>query len=84
LGSNASPVPAERDVHVAVLLHGVRLDFAACLTAAVVFVRDVCASQWCEVVSVIADDPRGLPRLPNERLYLEPQLLEPRLTRTVT
>jgi hypothetical protein len=70
MGGKDSPSPGEWDVHLSVLLHGVRLDFAGCVSAALAFIQD--AAQWCDAVSVIADDPRGLPRLPSERLYLDP------------
>lgn len=68
----ASPLPNEPDVHLSVFVHGVRLDFSACLTAALVFVQEHHARHYVDAVSVIGCDPSGLPRLPNERLYLEP------------
>ncbi|MBF6332346.1 hypothetical protein [Nocardia transvalensis] len=57
---------------MSVSLHGMRFDFAACVSAATVFVQDWRAKHWPDAVNVITDDPHGLPRLPNERLYLEP------------
>ncbi|MEU1959657.1 hypothetical protein [Nocardia sp. NPDC019304] len=62
----------ERDVHLSIYLNDVRLDFAACLTAALLFVQDFHAHHHPNAIHVISDDPRHLPRLPNERLYLEP------------
>ncbi|MBF6223873.1 hypothetical protein IU470_28825 [Nocardia abscessus] len=35
-----SPLPDDPDVHLSVFLHGARFDFAACLTAALVFVHE--------------------------------------------
>lgn len=67
-----SPRPEEDDVHLSVQFHDVRLDFAACLTAALHFVQDWRAYHYPDAVTVISGDAAGLPRLPNERLYLEP------------
>ncbi|MET8777410.1 hypothetical protein ABZV58_20600 [Nocardia sp. NPDC004654] len=69
--SAASPLPGEPDVHLSVFLHGVRMDFAACLTAALVFVSEHRSRHYFDAVTV---DPcaEGYPRLPNERLYLQP------------
>jgi hypothetical protein len=72
LGNNISPAPHEQDVHLSVLLHGIRLDFAACMSAALAFIQEARAIQCCDAISVTPDDPQGLPRLPNERLYLGP------------
>jgi hypothetical protein len=66
-----SPFPDEPDIHLTITFSSVRMDFVACLTAALVFV--------CEVTTrrpgTIAVDSRhcaGFPRLPCERLYLLP------------
>lgn len=67
-----SPHPDEPDVHLSVFLHGLWLDFTACLTAALLFVQDFRAHHHPDAVHVIPGDSTGLPRLPNERLYLEP------------
>lgn len=64
--------PEEDDVHLSVHLHDVRMDFAACVTAALLFVQDWRTYHYHDAVSVIPGDTDGLPRLPNERLYLEP------------
>ncbi|MEV6361385.1 hypothetical protein [Nocardia asteroides] len=48
-----------------------RMDFVACLTAALVFVCDV-AARRPGTVAVYSGHSAGLPRLPNERLYLLP------------
>ncbi|MGW5440756.1 hypothetical protein [Nocardia ignorata] len=47
------------------------MDFVACLTAALVFVCDV-AARRPGTVAVYPGHRAGLPRLPNERLYLLP------------
>ncbi|WP_156910397.1 hypothetical protein [Nocardia mangyaensis] len=47
------------------------MDFAACLTAALVFVCDV-AARRPGTVTVQPGNCTGLPRLPAERLYLQP------------
>ncbi len=49
----------------------VRMEFAACRTAALAFVQDIAAKRPCSV-AVDSRPCRGLPRLPNERLYLLP------------
>ncbi|WP_435592668.1 hypothetical protein [Nocardia sp. bgisy118] len=66
-----SPLPSEPDVHLSVFLHGVRMDFVACLTAALVFVAEHRDRHYLDAVSVDTS-LSGHPRLPNERLYLEP------------
>lgn len=70
--ANASPLPEEPDVHLSVFLHGARFDFAACLTAALLFIQDHQARHHADAVAVIAGDTTGLPRLPCERLFLQP------------
>ncbi|MFQ6327771.1 hypothetical protein ACLMAL_16740 [Nocardia sp. CWNU-33] len=67
----SSPRPGEEDVHLSVQLHDVRMDFAACVTAALVFVQDWRTHHYPDAVTVVPGDTEGLPRLPNERLYLE-------------
>ncbi|MBF6315754.1 hypothetical protein IU453_03030 [Nocardia cyriacigeorgica] len=68
----ASPHPEEADVHLSVHLHNVHMDFAACLTAALVFVQEFRASHYPDAVAILPGETAGLRRLPNERLYLEP------------
>lgn len=70
--SQLSPRPEEDDVRLSIQFHDVRLDFAACRTAASRFVRDWRAYHYPDAVTVIPGDTSGLSRLPNERLYLEP------------
>ncbi|NKY27048.1 hypothetical protein [Nocardia gamkensis] len=70
--SQPSPRPEEDDVHLSIQFHDLRLNFAACTTAATRFVQDWRAYHYPDAVTVIPGDPAGLPRLPNERLYLEP------------
>lgn len=66
-----SPRPDEPDIHLTVQFPAVRMDFAACLTAALVFVCDVAAHRPGSV-AVDTGHCGGFPRLPNERLYLQP------------
>ncbi|MFF2392667.1 hypothetical protein [Nocardia sp. NPDC058114] len=66
-----SPCPDEPDIHLAIQFPSVRMEFAACLTAALVFVCDVAAHRP-GTVAVYPSHCTGLPRLPNERLYLQP------------
>ncbi|MGW6724790.1 hypothetical protein ACWF9G_02695 [Nocardia sp. NPDC055029] len=47
------------------------MDFVACLTAALVFVCEVTARRP-GTVAMDSRDCAGVPRLPNERLYLLP------------
>ncbi|PKV80483.1 hypothetical protein ATK86_4912 [Nocardia fluminea] len=61
-----SPCPDEPDIRLSVELSGVRIYFAACLTAALVFVCDV-AARRPGTVAVYPGHCAGLPRLPNER-----------------
>ncbi|APE36434.1 hypothetical protein BOX37_23680 [Nocardia mangyaensis] len=66
-----SPCPDEPDVHLTIQFTSVRMDFVACLTAALVFVCEVTARR----PGTVTVDPSycaGLSRLPNERLYLQP------------
>ncbi|MFG3617835.1 hypothetical protein ACW9HR_05140 [Nocardia gipuzkoensis] len=67
-----TPRPEEPDVHLRVLLDGVSLDFAACHTAAMRFIREWRAVRPAADLTVIPGSTIALPRLPCERLYLEP------------
>ncbi|MEV0358005.1 hypothetical protein AB0H71_18310 [Nocardia sp. NPDC050697] len=67
-----SPLPDEPDVRLSISLHGTWFDFAACTTAALLFVQEHEQRHYVEAVSVAASGTADLPRLPNERLYLEP------------
>ncbi|MEV2222658.1 hypothetical protein AB0E01_22600 [Nocardia vinacea] len=69
---NLSPLPNDPDVHLSVFLHGARFDFAACLTAALIFVREHRARHYADAVTVDLGDTSGYQRLPCERLYLSP------------
>ncbi len=69
--SRQSPCPDESDVCLSVLISSVRMEFASCVTAALVFVCDV-AARRPGTVAVYPGQCTGLPRLPNERLYLLP------------
>jgi hypothetical protein len=59
-----SPQPEEADVHLSVHLEGVRMDFAACLTAALLFVQDFGGHHYPDTVAVLFGDTTGLRRLP--------------------
>lgn len=61
--------PQDTDVHLSVVIHGVRLDYAASVTAARVFVKEHQDRHYVDAVSVIPGSAEGLPRLPNERLF---------------
>lgn len=67
-----SPLPSDPDVHLSVLLHGVRFDYAACMTAALVFIQEHQRARYTDAVSVCLGPTEGLRRLPNERLYMSP------------
>jgi hypothetical protein len=71
-GAAASPRPEEPDVHLSIFLHGARFDFAACLTAALRFIQDHQARHHADAVDVLPGDTTELPRLPCERLFLDP------------
>ncbi|WP_067796379.1 hypothetical protein [Nocardia beijingensis] len=67
----ASPLPDEPDVHLIVRLRGYQLHYAACLTAALIFVQDEGVRHHTDGVHVGGGVPDRLPRLPGERLYVE-------------
>ncbi|ONM50604.1 hypothetical protein [Nocardia donostiensis] len=71
MNSPTTPRPGEPDLHLSVFLHGARLDFAACRTAALRFIQEWHARQRSPV-TVFPGSTEGLTRLPCERLYLEP------------
>lgn len=55
------------------LAENMRVDFAACLTAAMVFVQVWAAREHhFGTLTVHHGNTAGLPRLPTERLYIEP------------
>jgi hypothetical protein len=72
MSEQVSPRPDVPDVHLSVFLHGVRMDFAACLTAALTFIEEHRARHYVDAVNVLPGDTTGLQRLPNERLFLSP------------
>ncbi|MEU6829719.1 hypothetical protein ABZ894_13820 [Nocardia beijingensis] len=49
-----------------------RLDFAACASAAALFVQEWRACHYEDAAMVLPGDPTGLLRLPNEQLFLAP------------
>ncbi|MEU6190274.1 hypothetical protein [Nocardia sp. NPDC047038] len=67
----STPRPGEPDLHLSIFLHGIRLDYAACRTAALRFIAEWHAREH-EPITVIPGPTRGLDRLPCERLYLDP------------
>ncbi|MEU1958747.1 hypothetical protein [Nocardia sp. NPDC019255] len=67
----ASPLPDEPDVHLIVRLRGYQLHYAACLTAALIFVQDEDIRRCTDAVRVAKGATDRLPRLPCERLYVE-------------
>jgi hypothetical protein len=67
----ASPMPNEPDVHLVVRLRGLHLHYAACLTAALIFVQDEGVRHHTDGITVAGVAPDRLPRLPGERLYVE-------------
>lgn len=64
--------PADPDVHLTVFLHGLRLDYRAHPTAAHLFLREWTTHHGDHTAGLLPGHPRNLPRLPCERLYLEP------------
>ncbi|WP_306361789.1 hypothetical protein [Nocardia sp. CC227C] len=66
-----SPCLHEPDVRLMVQFATIRVEFVACLTAALVFVQGVAGRHLCDI-TVAAAHYADLPRLPNERLYLMP------------
>lgn len=72
MSTRLSPHPDEPDVHLVVVLGGVRLDFAVCRTAALNFIIDHRHHHYVDAVSVIPGETTGLRRLPTERLYEGP------------
>jgi hypothetical protein len=71
LSTKDSPQPDEPDVHLCVCLHGMHFHFAACLTAALMFVQEHRHRHYVDDVGVLPGDTEGLPRMTNERLFLE-------------
>ncbi|MBF6300933.1 hypothetical protein IU459_25800 [Nocardia amamiensis] len=70
--AHASPRPTEADVRLSVFWHGLHLEFAACTTAAHAFVKEWRSAHYGDAVEVFPDGAEVLPRLPCERLYLDP------------
>ncbi|MGY1982411.1 hypothetical protein ACW9HR_06995 [Nocardia gipuzkoensis] len=64
-------MPNEPDVHLVVRLRGLHLHYAACLTAALIFVQDEGVRHHTDGITVAGVAPDRLPRLPGERLYVE-------------
>ncbi|MGY4103924.1 hypothetical protein ACW2Q0_30860 [Nocardia sp. R16R-3T] len=66
-----TPRPHDPDVHLRVVLDGVGLDFAACRTAAMQFIKEWRRARPADYIAVIPGSATGLVRLPGERLFLE-------------
>lgn len=69
-----SATPARRsgtDVHLTVVLHGLRLDYRAHPTAAHLFFQEWTAHHGSHTAALLPECPSSLPRLPCERLYME-------------
>lgn len=71
LSGMTSPLPDEPDVHLIVRIRGHHLHYAACVTAALVFVQDANVRRCADAVIVASGATDRLPRLPCERLYVE-------------
>ncbi|MFQ6331325.1 hypothetical protein ACLMAL_35050 [Nocardia sp. CWNU-33] len=63
MSANPSPMPDEADVHLSVFVHGVRMDFAACLTAALCFMEEHRSRHYVDAVNVIPGDTSRLGRV---------------------
>lgn len=70
--TNRSPRSREPDVHLMISLRGTRFDFTVCLSAALVFVHEHETHRYADDGTVDLRDTSVSPRLPNERLYLQP------------
>ncbi|WP_157170723.1 hypothetical protein [Nocardia araoensis] len=66
-----SPLPDEPDVHLIVRIRGHQLHYAACLTAALVFLQDESIHRCADAVALASGATDQLPRMPCERLYVE-------------
>ncbi|MGW6335977.1 hypothetical protein [Nocardia rhamnosiphila] len=67
-----SPATDEPDVHLCASLRGIQFHFAACLTAALVFVQEQRRHCYFDTVQVVSGSTEGLRRMANERLFLLP------------
>lgn len=72
MSGDSSPDPSGPDVRLSVFWHGLRLEFAACCTAAMTFAQEWRRVHYPDAVEILPDGAEGLPRLPCERLYMEP------------
>ncbi|WP_330229024.1 hypothetical protein OHA40_23395 [Nocardia sp. NBC_00508] len=70
--AHRSPHPEDPVVHRAISLHGIRFDFAACLSSALEFVNEQQAHRYADDVTIDLHDTHTYPCLPNERLYVQP------------
>ncbi|MBO0852915.1 MAG: hypothetical protein J2P18_04030 [Nocardia sp.] len=69
--------PPRGDVHVRIRLGRTTFDYRATVVAALNLVRDCHRKHWCviELVFHALGESLPEPRLPNERLFLDPQPL---------
>lgn len=65
---------SEGDVHLRIWLSGVAFDYMAAAAAVPHLIHDWARNPWCtiELICGTAEDRRLLPRLPHERLFLDP------------
>jgi hypothetical protein len=63
---------SDPDVHLRINLRGLILNYAARASAAYHFIEDQKSHRYVDSVLVMPGDGSGLPRLPNEELYLGP------------
>ncbi|MGW5107495.1 hypothetical protein [Nocardia sp. NPDC004123] len=66
---------AQGDVHVRIWLGGTVFDYRATLAAARNLIHDCRRKCWCAIELIMQEIEESLPeaRLPNERLFLDPQ-----------
>ena len=66
-------------VHVRIWLGAMALDYRTTLTAATNLIRDCHRKRWCAIELILHSMGDSLPgaRLPNERLFLEPECVRP-------
>ncbi|WP_280244416.1 hypothetical protein [Nocardia abscessus] len=67
----SSPLPDEPDVHLIVRMRGYQPHYAACLTAALVFIQDNGIRHCTDAVSVASGGADQLPRSLCEQPYVE-------------
>lgn len=66
-----TPRPGEPDLCLSIFLHGIRLEYVACRSAALLFLAEWRDRYAADSVTVVSASTTDRPRLPCERLYLE-------------